>query len=252
NFSDITRLLADGQKALSAQGLAAPERVSRLVADFGFSSYQIDDPERGFSFRQAGPLDMRLNRSATRTAADVVHDYSERELVHVFRRGGAQDDAQSIARAIVQHRPFATTAELANCLANALQARHARRARKTGASLHTHPATVAFQALRIEVNDELRSIQQLLETLPHILAPGGRAAFISFHSLEDTLVTRALRAYERSATPRKLPVPGEVHGLGRLITRKAVGPSAAEANANPRSRSARLRVFERNNEKMHG
>jgi 16S rRNA (cytosine1402-N4)-methyltransferase len=215
--------------------------VSGILLDLGISSLQLDDPGRGFSFQQDGPLDMRIDRSQPTTAADLVNALAEERLAAILRDHGEEKAAGRIARAVARERtraPIATTRRLAEIVASAAPPRGASR---------IHPATRTFQALRIEVNRELDGLDRLIEEAVARLAPRGRCAIISFHSLEDRVVKRTFRGLTRHCVcPRDLPVcacgrPGVV----RLITPKALRPSVAEARENPRSRSARLRVVER-------
>ena len=195
-----------------------------ILLDLGVSSLQLDTPERGFSFRHAGPLDMRLDRTHGITAAELVNRLPERELADLIHRYGEERAARRIARALVaarRQRRIGTTLELAEVVR-----RSAGRARPG-----LDAATLTFQALRIHVNRELEGLGQALDATARTLAPGGRLAVIAFHSLEDREVKRAFRA-----------LAGE--GF-RLLTRKPVRPDAAECTENPRARSARLRVLER-------
>ena len=191
-----------------------------VLADLGFCSDQLANPERGLSFQQEGPLDMRLDPSRGEPASSLVQRLHEKELADVFWQFGEERYSRRIARRIVEARGQSrldTTSQLAD-----LVRRCVPRARGHGID----PATRVFQALRIAVNDELGALQRLLSVLPECLKPGGRAALISFHSLEDRLVKRAFRQ----------------HDTWEEVTRKPVTPSEAEARDNPRSRSAKLRV----------
>ncbi|MBI1951676.1 MAG: 16S rRNA (cytosine(1402)-N(4))-methyltransferase RsmH [Acidobacteria bacterium] len=216
-------------------------RVSGILLDLGISSLQIDDPERGFSFREDGPLDMRMDRSQAVTAADLVNSLPADRLASIFRRFGEEPAARRIAGAIARARtraPIRTTLALAGIVSGAVPERGGGR---------IHPATRVFQALRIEVNAELEGLDRLLEEAARRLLPGGRIAVIAFHSLEDRIVKSTLRALTRRCVcPRGLPVCACGRpGLLRPATRKPVRPSAAEIDGNPRSRSARLRAAER-------
>ena len=202
-------------------------QVHGLLADVGMSSVQVDDPARGFSFRHEGPLDMRMDQRLPMTAADLIRTLSEDEMADLLSRLGEERWARRIAGHLVDRRArtsIVTTTQLAQVVAEAVP-------RRAG-STRLHPATRTFMALRIAVNDELLALQRLLEALPEVLLPGGRAAIITFHSLEDRLVKRAFQ-----------------QGVGmrvfRLLTKKPLRPSAREAAANPRSRSAKLRAVER-------
>ncbi|MBK8191025.1 MAG: 16S rRNA (cytosine(1402)-N(4))-methyltransferase RsmH [Vampirovibrionales bacterium] len=206
-----------------------------LLADLGVSSFQFDDGPRGFSFSKDAPLDMRMNSDGTGvTAATLLEEASEEELVQILSEYGEERLSKSIARELVAKRrqwPLRTTAELAALIENVY---HRTLGRPRG---RIHPATQTFQALRIAVNDELGSLRQLLGALPACLAPGARAVIISFHSLEDRLVKRAFRDGSR-------PGPHGEATHWRLLTPKPLRPSKAEVAANPRARSARLRAVE--------
>jgi len=213
--------------------------VSGILLDLGISSLQLDDPARGFSFREDGPLDMRIDRSRTGTAADLVNTLPEEGLAAILKEFGEEPGARRIARAIARARergPIRMTRELAGIVAAASR----------GAG-RIHPATRTFQALRIATNRELEGLDGLLAGAIARLGPGGRIAVISFHSLEDRVVKRTLRGLTRRCIcPRDLPVcacgrPGVV----RLITPRAVRPAPEEIRDNPRSRSARLRAAAR-------
>ncbi len=200
------------------------ENISGVLVDLGMSSFQVDRPERGFSFRGDGPLDMRMDPAGEATAASLIRSLPEGELERILRDLGEEPFAGRIARAIVQERrrsPIETTAHLARLVA----ASAPRRGR-------IHPATRTFQALRITVNDELGRLDRFLAQAPGCLKPGGRMAVLSYHSLEDRRVKGSLLQWERE-------------GVLKRITRKAVKPQRAEILSNPRSRSAKLRVAEK-------
>ena len=216
-------------------------RVDAVLADLGFSSLQMEDPARGFSFSADGPLDMRLDRSAGRTAADLLAECDEAGLTRLLRAYGEEPRAPRLARAILRAReraPIRTTRQLARIVEEASPARaHGR----------IHPATRTFQALRIAVNGELEGLEDFVEQACRQLAPGGRAAFIAFHSLEDRRVKQTLaRLAPHCVCPAGLPrcVCG-TPGIVRPLNRKAVRPGEAELRANPRARSARLRAVRR-------
>ncbi len=210
-----------------------------ILLDLGVSSMQIDRPERGFSYAADAPLDMRMDTTAPRSAADVVNEADERELADAFRRYGEERFARPIARAIVRRRgerPFERTSELVDVIRSAIPA-----PRRFGDG---HPAKRVFQALRIVVNEELESLERALPAALSMLRPGGRVAVVSFHSLEDRIVKRFFAAQARGCVcPPELPicVCGKEPTL-RLVTRKAVRPSPGETAENPRAGSARLRV----------
>ena len=211
-----------------------------VLFDLGVSSPQLDTPERGFSFRQDAPLDMRMDVSRGPTAAEWLNDADEEEIARVVREYGEERFAKSVARAIVAaraHAPITTTGQLARLCAQAV------RSREPGQD----PATRTFQAIRIHINSEFEELARALPQAVDLLRPGGRLAVISFHSLEDRMVKRFMRAEEKGAEiPAEIPLTSDALPLGRLrIVGKSIRPSAAEVAANPRARSAVLRVAER-------
>ena len=213
--------------------------VDGILADLGVSSHQIDTAERGFSFQQDGPLDMRMNPHAECTAASIVNEWSAEDMRRIFQECGEEPLARRAATAIVRRRaqrPFLRTLDLADTLATVMP-RHGK----------THPATKVFQSLRIEVNDELGALRDLLEHAPRLLKPGGRIVIVSFHSLEDRMVKQAFqkRAAEwidRPEWPEARPNPDLSL---RILTKKPISAAPEETSRNPRSRSARLRAAER-------
>jgi 16S rRNA (cytosine1402-N4)-methyltransferase len=212
------------------------ERVDGVLLDLGVSSPQLDDPERGFSFRGDGPLDMRMG-GAGPTAADLVNQAGEQELADIIHGYGEERRARRVAHAIVEARaekPFTRTAELAAII------RRVVRPAKDGLD----PATRTFMALRIHVNDELEELQRGLNAAEQLLVPGGRLAVIAFHSLEDRMVKTFLhqRAKRSAGVSRHLPAAAGQAPSFRLIKRGSITPSAGEAAENPRARSARLRA----------
>lgn len=212
NFSELDAHLAETGDA-SADG---------ILLDLGVASPQIDDAERGFSYRNDGPLDMRMARGEEPSAGEWLNDASESELADVFFRYGEERFSRRIARAVVRARRGARirrTSELADIIRRAVPARRRR----------LHPARRCFQGIRIFINRELAHLDRFLEILPRILRPGGRCVILSYHSLEDRRVKQAFRDGARS-------------GLYDLLTRKPLRPSSDEVRANPRSRSARLRA----------
>jgi 16S rRNA (cytosine1402-N4)-methyltransferase len=225
-----------------AMFLADRPAVDGVVLDLGYSSYQVDDPERGFAFSKDGPLDMRYDRSEGQTAADLVNGASQDELFRLFRDYGEEKYSGRIARALVYRRakkPFRTTGDLARVVTEAVPS--------TPTKSKIHPATRVFQALRIVVNRELDHLAEFLNTIPSCIAPGGRLVALSYHSLEDRMVKRSIQDWERTCVcPKEIPrcVCRGVK-LFRNLTRKPVYPSPEEVDANPRSRSARLRAAER-------
>jgi 16S rRNA (cytosine1402-N4)-methyltransferase len=227
-FSDVLEQLAGNDV-----------RADAIVFDLGVSSMQIDLPERGFSYRTDAPLDMRMDPASEPSARDLVNKEGERELTRIFREYGEERYARPIARAIVRRRreqPLETTAELVDTIRSAIPA-----PARFGEG---HPAKRVFQALRIAVNDELGSLEAALPASLAMLRPGGRLAVISFHSLEDRIVKRFLRAQEKGCTcPPDFPVC--VCGnepVVRALSRRPIKPSPAELAANPRASSARLRA----------
>ena len=218
--------------------LGAAEKANGILLDLGVSSPQLEDPARGFSFSKDGPLDMRMDATTGMTAADWLAKASESEIRRVIRRYGEDPNAKRIARAIVTARDtqaLTRTGQLADCIAGALNRRPGK----------LHPATRVFQAVRIFINDELGQLKSGLQQALNILAPRGRLCVISFHSLEDRIVKRFLRDRSRPdpAFAGMPEIPVQARPVLKLIG-KAVRPSAAEIESNPRSRSAVLRVAE--------
>jgi len=211
--------------------------VNGVIFDLGMSSLQLEAPGRGFSFQQDSPLDMRFSPRQAITAADIVNTYSERELALLFARYGEERRAIQIARRIVEMRPLKTTLDLVRVVEDAVGKARGK----------IHPATRTFQALRIAVNEELENLELALKQAVELLGSGGRIVIISFHSLEDRLVKEFLRREAKGCLcPPSVPVCvcGRTPKL-RIVTKKAIRPSAAELRENPRSRSARMRVAER-------
>jgi 16S rRNA (cytosine1402-N4)-methyltransferase len=209
---------------------AAPAGAHVLLADLGMSSMQVDDPDRGFSYMRNGPLDMRMDRSRGRTAAQVLASISVDDLSAALREFGDEPYADRVARGIVEARerdPLKTTADLASLLQR-INGREDWRLHPSAGKWNIHPAARTFQALRILVNRELASLEHLLRILPTILAPGGRAGVISFHSGEDRLVKTAFQN-------------GQRNGIYRFIAEEPVRPSRSESVDNPRARSAKFR-----------
>jgi 16S rRNA (cytosine1402-N4)-methyltransferase len=215
-----------------------------ILADLGVSSMQIDDPNRGFSFLNDGPLDMRMDTTAGWTAEQLINSSSEQELANIIYKYGEERESRKIARAIVAARPLQTTGELAE-----LVGRCVRKNRKGPARFRdtSHPATRTFQAIRIAVNDELGSLEKFLRSALKLLMPGARLVVITFHSLEDRLVKQIFReAASNCVCPPRLPVCTCNHKSELLImTRKPAIPDDQEVLANPRSRSAKLRAGEK-------
>lgn len=217
-------------------------RADGIYLDLGVSSYQLDNAERGFSYMEDAPLDMRMDRRSARTAADLVNEESEAELARIIRVYGEDRFSNQIARRIVETRakkPIETTGELAALVKRVIP----MRLQKTGG----HPAMRTFQALRIALNGELTVLEQAIDEMILRLQPGGRLSIITFHSLEDRIVKEGFR---RNASPCTCPPDFPIcvcgkKSRGRVVTGKPIVPTAEEVAANPRSRSAKLRVFER-------
>ncbi len=221
-LSVIHSNFAEAERVLAAHGF---ERVDVLLLDLGFASNQMDDPARGLSFMADGPLDMRLDPTRPTTAAELIGTLPQRELADLIYEYGEERRSRAIARKIVERRgqsPITRTGELAELVRRAYG--------PVAGRSRIHPATRTFQALRIAVNDELGVLERLLGVLPRLVASGGRAGVISFHSLEDRRVKQSFVSMERA-------------GLGRRVTRRPVRPTDEQVAANPRCRSARLRVF---------
>ncbi len=222
SFQDRVRFVQgdyrDLSRILEGEGI---EKVDGILLDIGFSSLHVDDPSRGFSFQQKGPLDMRYDSDQGITAAQIVNSWPESELADLFFYQGEERSARTIAKAIVQTRRkyrFQTTTDLADLISE-----------KLGRRGRIHPATRVFQALRIAVNDELGALEAVLPQIEQVLKPGGRMLIISFHSLEDRIVKRFIKSSE----------------LLTSLTKKPVVPSDEEQSQNKRARSAKLRIAER-------
>lgn len=219
-------------------------RVEGVLLDLGISRVQLETPGRGFSFNREGPLDMRMDRTTGRTAAEFLASLSENEMARLFRRFGEERWARRIARGIVRRREtqgnLSTTRELAHTIVQSVP--------RFRASPRIHPATRVFQALRIAVNRELEALEAFLQELPDLLKKGGRFCVISFHSLEDRLVKEAMQRWERGCrcpADRALSCACYGEPLLKRVRRKALRPSTAEVERNPLCRSARLRIAER-------
>ena len=218
------------------------DKVDGIVLDLGVSSYQLDTAERGFSYREDAPLDMRMDRRQTMTARDIVNDYSEMELFRVIRDYGEDKFAKNIAKHIVAARakePIETTGQLTENIRQSIPMKFQK---KSG-----HPAKRTFQAIRIELNRELEVLRDSLDDMIDMLNPGGRLCIITFHSLEDRIVKSAFRKNEDPCIcPSHFPVCvcGNV-SKGSIVTRKPILPSEEELEYNSRSKSAKLRIFER-------
>lgn len=219
------------------------DKVDGIYLDLGVSSYQLDTAERGFTYREEdAPLDMRMDQRNPRTAADIINTYDEMDLYHIIRDYGEDRFAKNIAKHIVkarQEKPIETTGELIEIIKAAIPAK----VRATGG----HPAKRTFQAIRIELNQELEVLNSSIDTMIDLLNPGGRLSIITFHSLEDRIVKNRFRTNENPCTcPPDFPVCmcGKV-SKGRVVTRKPIIPTEEELTENKRSKSSKLRVFER-------
>ena len=232
NYCNIVRVLQE----------LGIEKVDGIYLDLGVSSWQLDERSRGFTYREDAPLDMRMDQRKSRTAADIVNTYSEEDLTRIIRDYGEDRFARNIAKHIVRERerdPIVTTGRLAEIIKRAIPAKF----RATGG----HPAKRTFQAIRIELNGELTVLEESIDGMIDLLNPGGRLSIITFHSLEDRIVKNRFRLNEHPCTcPPDFPVCvcGK-KSKGRVVTRKPILPSEEEMRENSRSKSAKLRVFER-------
>jgi len=232
NYADMKQVLYD----------LGIEKVDGIVLDLGVSSYQLDNAERGFTYREDVPLDMRMDQRQSRTAREIVNDYSEMELFHMIRDYGEDKFAKNIAKHIVMERkkqPIETTGQLIEVIDHAIPAKVRA---KSG-----HPAKKTFQAIRIELNHELEVLNDTLDTMIDLLNDGGRICIITFHSLEDRIVKTI---YKRNENPCICPPSFPVctcgrRSKGKVITRKPVVPTSEEIEHNKRAKSSKLRVFER-------
>lgn len=232
NYSDMKQVLSD----------LGVSRVNGIVLDLGVSSYQLDNEERGFTYRVDAPLDMRMDQRQTQTASDIVNGYEERELYRIIRDYGEDKFAKNIAKHIVaarQQSPIMTTGQLTQIIRESIP----MKIQAAGG----HPAKRTFQAIRIELNKELDVLRDSLDGMIDLLDDGGRLCIITFHSLEDRIVKTIFRKNENPCTcPPDFPVCvcGK-KSKGRVITRKPILPSDEEMEENPRSKSAKLRIFEK-------
>lgn len=214
-------------------------KVTSILLDLGICSTHVDQAERGFSFNKSGPLDMRFDISQGLSAADIVNTYNEKDLQYIFQEYGEEKRAKQIANLIIQHRKdaaFATTEDLSNLIAEHIPSYEKK-----------HPATRVFQALRIAVNGELQQISQVMKDIYDVLAPSGRVAVISYHSLEDRIIKQAFKEYGKTCTcPIELPrCICSRQARMKILTKKPIEPSFHEVKENNRSRSAKLRVAEK-------
>lgn len=235
NFTLIKSNFANMTEELKKYGI---EKVDGILFDFGVSSPQIDNPDRGFSFMHDGSLDMRMDRSTKLTAADIVNTYSETKLTEIFYKYGEEKKSKFIAQYIVKNRPITTTLELVDVINDAVGNKYFNL---------NHPERRIFQALRIEVNQELKVIEAVLPQVIDLLKPEGRCAIITFHSLEDRIVKQYFKIKsEVNELVKGLPkIPLEYKPKIKLITKKPLTASKEELQENSRSKSAKLRVIER-------
>jgi 16S rRNA (cytosine1402-N4)-methyltransferase len=241
-YDEIPAIVARQDRMRQDRG--SQHQIMGLLFDLGVSSPQLDDPERGFAYAREAPLDMRMDRTADRTAADIVNGYPAAELARVLRDYGEERFARRIADALVReraHEPITSTQRLSAIVKDAIPAA----TRRTGGN----PAKRTFQALRIEVNDELGTLRRALPAALDVLAVGGRVVVLAYHSLEDRIVKTELVRRSHDQTPPGLPVtPAHAAPQFRLLTRGAERPDSEELTANPRAASARLRAAERINQ----
>jgi 16S rRNA (cytosine1402-N4)-methyltransferase len=244
-FGDRVRIVQGGFEGLpdivGGADIVGNEEIVAILFDLGVSSPQLDRPVRGFSYwADAAPLDMRMDSVQTLTAETVVNEYSESDLAALIARNGEERFARRIAAEIVAARPVRTTGELVEAVKRAIPAA----ARRRGG----HPARRTFQAIRMEVNRELPSLEGGLDESVHLLKPEGRVVVLAYHSLEDRIVKERFTDWSRTEEPGYVPtgLPRATRNpLTRLLTRRAVRPTDAEVEANPRAKSARLRAVER-------
>jgi 16S rRNA (cytosine1402-N4)-methyltransferase len=245
-FGDRIRIVQGGFERLSdivgsSADFVGSEGIVAILFDLGVSSPQLDRPVRGFSYwADAAPLDMRMDSAQTLTAEAVVNEYSESDLAALIARNGEERYARRIAAEIVAARPLRTTGELVEAVKRAIPAP----ARRRGG----HPARRTFQAIRMEVNRELPSLEAGLDESVHLLKPEGRVAVLAYHSLEDRVVKERFADWSRTEEPGYVPTGlprAKRNPLTRLLTRRAIKASEAEVDANPRAKSARLRAVER-------
>lgn len=241
----VTFIKANFRELTNQLTLLNIKAVDGILYDLGVSSPQLDEAERGFSYHQNAPLDMRMDQHASLSAYHIVNDYSYQELVKIFFRYGEEKFSKQIARLIERKReesPIETTGQLVDLIKEAIPAP----ARRKGG----HPAKRIFQAIRIAVNDELGAIESSLEQAIQLVSPGGRISVITFHSLEDRIVKTIFKEY---SSPKDIPpglpvVPEEFQPLLKLVNRKPIVPSMMELEENNRARSAKLRIAEKTRE----
>lgn len=240
-FSNVTIIRSNYCNAITALKNQGVDGLDGILLDLGVSSYQLDTPERGFSYNVDTALDMRMDRSQKLSAYEIVNEYDENTLFHIIRDYGEDKFAKNIAKHICEARlqkPIETTFELNEIIKNSIPAKM----RATGG----HPSKRTFQAIRIECNRELDVLTDSLQEMIEFLRPGGRFCIITFHSLEDRIVKNAFRKAENPCEcPSGLPCVCGKKPLGKVVSRKPIIPSDQEMEENPRSKSSKLRVFER-------
>ncbi len=242
NFRDLDGLISELFKQKAIPYRSNLKLFDGIIADLGISSDQLADPDRGFSFLQNSPLDMRMDPSSEQGAASLLNESSKSELQSIFRTGGVGAVSGVLAAKVVESRPINSTSEFASIC-------------ESIGELNTRPgrsaATVPFQAVRIAVNDELGAARELIDSVHQFLSPGASVCVISFHSLEDKIVAKGMRSWERGEqVPRRIPQQGGVTGIGKLLTKKALSPREEEIGVNPRARSSMMRIFRRNEKEV--
>jgi len=240
-YSNKTIIRNNYRNAVSELKSRGVQGVDGILLDLGVSSYQLDEPERGFTYKVDAKLDMRMDTRQELTARDIVNQYSENDIFRIIRDYGEDKFAKNIAKHIVNYRnnkPIETTFELNEIIKNAIPAKM----RANGG----HPSKRTYQAIRIECNKELEVLENSIDEMIEFLNPGGRFCIITFHSLEDRIVKNLFRKAENPCEcPKNLPCVCGKKSLGHVISRKAILPSEEELEVNSRSKSAKLRVFER-------
>ncbi|MBT3864578.1 16S rRNA (cytosine(1402)-N(4))-methyltransferase RsmH [Candidatus Peregrinibacteria bacterium] len=233
------------------EALGKDAKVDAILLDLGLSSPHVDEADRGFSFKNEGPLDMRFSKSQELTAYDVINGYSEEKMADIFYQYGEEVQSRKLARKIVERRrvtKFETTVELADFISDSMPVRYGKKGKgKRSKVSKNHPATKVFQALRIEVNDELNALKEALQGSIDILSKGGRLVIISYHSLEDRIVKHFFKELARTCVcpQEQLQCTCRGEALVEILTKKPVGPMDKELGDNPRARSAKLRAMKK-------
>ena len=238
NFEAINANFSNAKEELQMRNI---QSVDGIIFDLGVSSFQFDQAERGFSYRFEAPLDMRMNQNQSLSAELIVNTYSQKELENIFFKYGEEKFSRNIAKNIIQHRsifPIKTTFDLVDIIKKSLPAKEL--------SKKGHPAKKIFQALRIEVNQELTILEDSLKSAIDLLKPNGRLAVITFHSLEDRICKQLFRELSTIYVPKNVPIIIDEEPLIRLINRKVITADEEELKENNRSHSAKLRVIEKN------